>query len=285
MCPVEKGEQRCQTIVCKPIVGGIAMLSPQEVYPLVLSWLQALEVCPHPTALRALTHLLVALLHGQSLRPSALMRALLSPTPVPARQRYTRVARASGPPVAHVRLADAASGAGRARAGAAERRGAGRCISRSTASAAGAGRRSRWAWCGEGAWCRWPGRYCPTPGRGGASRPRSARWWRRSPPPGRRGRRARRTWWPTAPSPASACSPRCAGRTGAGRSACARRCRSPSATSACACATCWSAPAPAAGKPGAGRTDTAARRWMRRWWSGAGCWCSRCVKGDLFLTH
>jgi hypothetical protein len=69
------------------------MLSPQEVYPLVLSWLQALEVCRHPAALSALAHLMVALLCGQSLRPSALMRALLSPGPVPARQRYKRVAR------------------------------------------------------------------------------------------------------------------------------------------------------------------------------------------------
>src|SRR5918911_5248287 len=69
------------------------MLSPQELYPLVLTWLQALEVCSHPTALGALAQLVVALLCGQSLRPSALMRALLSPTPVPARQRYKRVAR------------------------------------------------------------------------------------------------------------------------------------------------------------------------------------------------
>jgi hypothetical protein len=69
------------------------MLSPQELYPLVLSWLQALEVCSHPTALGALAHLVVALLSGQSLRPSALMRALLSPVAVPARQRYKRVAR------------------------------------------------------------------------------------------------------------------------------------------------------------------------------------------------
>jgi hypothetical protein len=69
------------------------MLSPQELYPLVLTWLQALEVCRHPTALAALAHLVVALLCGQSLRPSAVMRALLSPTPVPARQRYKRVAR------------------------------------------------------------------------------------------------------------------------------------------------------------------------------------------------
>src|SRR5438067_9906388 len=46
------------------------------------------------TALRALAHLVTALLVGQSLRPTALMRALSSPVPVPARQRYKRVARA-----------------------------------------------------------------------------------------------------------------------------------------------------------------------------------------------
>src|SRR5207237_986556 len=48
----------------------------------------------HATALRALAHLVTALLVGQSLRPTALMRALSSPVPVPARQRYKRVARA-----------------------------------------------------------------------------------------------------------------------------------------------------------------------------------------------
>jgi hypothetical protein len=69
------------------------MLSSQEVYPLVLAWLQALEICPQRAARAALTHLVVAVLNGQSLRPSALMRALLSPVPVPARQRYKRVAR------------------------------------------------------------------------------------------------------------------------------------------------------------------------------------------------
>src|SRR5436189_1355327 len=70
------------------------MLSPYELYPFVLLWMQALEVTPSSAAMTALTHLVVALLSGQSLRPSALMRALLSPTPVPARQRYKRVARA-----------------------------------------------------------------------------------------------------------------------------------------------------------------------------------------------
>src|SRR5919109_5371483 len=69
------------------------MLSPHELYPLVHLWGQALDLAPSSAALSALTHLLVALLCGQSLRPSALMRALLSPTPVPARQRYKRLAR------------------------------------------------------------------------------------------------------------------------------------------------------------------------------------------------
>jgi len=72
------------------------MLSPTALYPLVVAWLQALDVCPHPVALAALAHLVTALLHAQSLKPSALMRALLSPTetPVPACQRDERVARA-----------------------------------------------------------------------------------------------------------------------------------------------------------------------------------------------
>jgi hypothetical protein len=69
------------------------MLSPQELYPLVLLWMHALDLAPSSAALNALAHLVVALLCGQSLRPSAVMRALLSPTPVPARQRYKRVAR------------------------------------------------------------------------------------------------------------------------------------------------------------------------------------------------
>src|SRR5919201_3669886 len=69
------------------------MLSPHELYPLVHLWGQALDLAPSSAALSALTHLLVALLCGQSLRPSALLRTLLSPTPVPARQRYKRVAR------------------------------------------------------------------------------------------------------------------------------------------------------------------------------------------------
>jgi hypothetical protein len=70
--------------------------SSVELYPLIHAWLQALPAATaaHPAARRALAHLVTALLVGQSLRPSALMRALPSPLPVPARQRYKRVARA-----------------------------------------------------------------------------------------------------------------------------------------------------------------------------------------------
>lgn len=68
------------------------MLSPTELYPLVRRWLQSLGV-PHAMAAAALADLVTALLISQSLRPSALMRALLSPDGVPARQRYKRVRR------------------------------------------------------------------------------------------------------------------------------------------------------------------------------------------------
>jgi hypothetical protein len=72
------------------------MPSSAELYPLVYAWIQALPASTplQATALSGLAHLVTALLVGQSLRPSALMRALLSPSPVPARQRYKRVARA-----------------------------------------------------------------------------------------------------------------------------------------------------------------------------------------------
>ena len=76
------------------------MSSPQELYSLVLLWVQGLQGLRgldgpgHATALASLAHLVTALLVGQSLRPTALMRALLSPSPVPARQRYKRVERA-----------------------------------------------------------------------------------------------------------------------------------------------------------------------------------------------
>jgi hypothetical protein len=69
------------------------MLSSQELYPLVHLWVYALDLAPSAAAMTALTHVLVALLTAQSLRPSALMRALLSPHAVPARQRYKRLAR------------------------------------------------------------------------------------------------------------------------------------------------------------------------------------------------
>jgi len=70
------------------------MSSPQELYPLVLLWVQGIDGLGHATALASLAHLVTALLVGQSLRPTALMRALLSSSPVPARQRYKRVERA-----------------------------------------------------------------------------------------------------------------------------------------------------------------------------------------------
>jgi hypothetical protein len=70
--------------------------SSEELYPLVHGWLQVLSAGRplQPVAVRGLAHLVSALLVGQSLRPSTLMRALLSPVPVPARQRYKRLARA-----------------------------------------------------------------------------------------------------------------------------------------------------------------------------------------------
>lgn len=69
------------------------MLSPRTLYPLVLLWVQALGCCPHRTGQRALAGLLTALLTAQSLHRTALMRALVSPSAVPARQRYRRLAR------------------------------------------------------------------------------------------------------------------------------------------------------------------------------------------------
>lgn len=69
------------------------MLSPAELYPLILNLIHSVGQGGHPTAMASLAHLVTALLISQSLRPAALMRALLSPNPVPARQRYKRVAR------------------------------------------------------------------------------------------------------------------------------------------------------------------------------------------------
>ncbi len=72
------------------------MPSPAELYPLILAWLQALDLARHPLAVSSLAQLVSAPLVGQSLRPSALMRALVSPGAVPARQRYKRVRRLLG---------------------------------------------------------------------------------------------------------------------------------------------------------------------------------------------
>jgi hypothetical protein len=74
------------------------MLSPQEVYPLVREWIVALVGAGHPLAHAALAHLVTALLVGQRLTATGLMRALVSETAVPARQRYQRVARALARP-------------------------------------------------------------------------------------------------------------------------------------------------------------------------------------------
>jgi hypothetical protein len=68
--------------------------APNAVYAAVLSCLQSLGIAPHRTAQAALAGLVSALLLGQSLRPSLLARALPSPQPVPARERYRQVARA-----------------------------------------------------------------------------------------------------------------------------------------------------------------------------------------------
>lgn len=65
----------------------------RSLYPLVERWLDALAVAPHRTGRAALAHLLTALLVAQSLQPTRLLRALLSPLAVPARQRYRRLAR------------------------------------------------------------------------------------------------------------------------------------------------------------------------------------------------
>lgn len=70
------------------------MLSPTELYHGVSLWLHCLGISSHASSRAALGHLVTALLLGQSLRPAALMRALLSPTPISARQRFKRVARA-----------------------------------------------------------------------------------------------------------------------------------------------------------------------------------------------
>jgi len=68
------------------------MLPPETLYEVLLRWVEALGLTMHASARPALAGLLSAVLIGQSLRPAALMRALWSPTPLPARARYARVA-------------------------------------------------------------------------------------------------------------------------------------------------------------------------------------------------
>src|SRR5207244_8004759 len=88
----EGGNWGCRTLSTR----RIPVPSAPELYPLIEAWIQALPASTalHATALSALAHLVTALLVGQSLRPTDLMRAFSSPLPVPARQRYKRVARA-----------------------------------------------------------------------------------------------------------------------------------------------------------------------------------------------
>src|SRR5437868_15121930 len=69
------------------------MPCPAAVYPYVLGWIEALGL-PQATARRALAHLVSAVLVRQRLTRASLMRALWSPVPVPARQRYKRLQRA-----------------------------------------------------------------------------------------------------------------------------------------------------------------------------------------------
>lgn len=81
------------------------MLAPPALYAMILGWLTALDFPPHRTARTALAHQVTAVLLGQSLRPAARMRALLSAVTVPARQRYRRAARAlDRPSLSPVRL-------------------------------------------------------------------------------------------------------------------------------------------------------------------------------------
>lgn len=70
------------------------MPSPDVVYPAVLMLIEAMSGPPTAAARRALAQMVTAVLHSQRLTATALMRAMTSPMPVPARQRYKRVARA-----------------------------------------------------------------------------------------------------------------------------------------------------------------------------------------------
>jgi hypothetical protein len=69
------------------------MLAPAELYPAIARWLQVVGVVGHATGLASMAEMVTALLIGQSLRPSEVGRALLSPVGVGARHRYRRVRR------------------------------------------------------------------------------------------------------------------------------------------------------------------------------------------------
>src|SRR6266571_1539435 len=82
----------------KPVRWRWLMPAPTVLYTMILDWLYAMGCPQHQTARCALADQVTAVLTGQSLRPSARMRALLSAATVPARQRYLRAARALGRP-------------------------------------------------------------------------------------------------------------------------------------------------------------------------------------------
>jgi len=69
------------------------MLAPAELYPAIAVWLQAMGAVDDVRGLASVAELVTGLLVGQSLRPSQLVRALLSPAGVGARHRYRRVRR------------------------------------------------------------------------------------------------------------------------------------------------------------------------------------------------
>lgn len=89
---------RFYRVEATPFDGGVLMAAPSVLYALVLDWLYALGGFGHRTTAQALAAQVTAVLLGQSLRPAARMRALLSAATVPARQRYRRAARALGRP-------------------------------------------------------------------------------------------------------------------------------------------------------------------------------------------
>ena len=69
------------------------MLSPDVVYPAVLTWLEVVGGPSHRAARQAVAHLVAALMLAQSLHSADLQRVLSGPRTVPARQRFKRLAR------------------------------------------------------------------------------------------------------------------------------------------------------------------------------------------------